>query len=106
MLDKLIGRKIKDELSKMHSPETRYRKSDTGCNWTLPDRICRLPSASRKPKTACTCPEDADGKIAFNYHVKVTKNILGRRVCCSARILAVMPTPGWRWKPRPSLDRS
>ena len=81
VLDKLIAKKIKEELSKMHSPETGYRSGGlTGCTWTILDRICRSPSALRKPKTACTCPESADGKIAFNYRVEETKNVFGRRV--------------------------
>jgi hypothetical protein len=80
VLDKLVSKKIKEELSKMHSPDTGYRDGPHWLHFDNPGQNLSVSVQIRQAGDRGQLMGWAKAKVAFNYQVSIEKRILGRRV--------------------------
>ncbi|MDM4019328.1 hypothetical protein [Roseiconus lacunae] len=79
VLNKLLAKKIKEELSKFHSPETGYRDGAHWLHFDDPGRSLNV-SVNVKKEKRIELAGTITAKIAFNYQVELSKTFLGERV--------------------------
>ncbi len=80
VLDQLLSKQVKQELSKMNSPETGYRDGAHWLHLDNPEKNLSVHVTMKQTGETGQLNGSAEGKVAFNYQVEDVKHILGRRV--------------------------
>ena len=79
-LDKFAAGKIKEELSKMHDPNTGYRDGPHWLHLENPGQNLSVSVKTVLQEGRASLEGNARGRLAFNYQVEISKTVFGRRI--------------------------